>query len=222
MKPAFIIIEGIDRVGKNTQADMLVDWLRARGEQVSSFTTPDYKSASGQLVDLYLRGKVQLMEEEHRGESVELVRSSHDGHAYECSAMANRYVVASRVREALARGEHAVCVRWWQSALVYGMLEGISSAWIREACSFLPVPDLCVLLDVMEPSNRLEPSTRYETRRLQMDARDRYRVLWGQEKSLDDKSYWVVVNATRTLAEVASTLQDLAWRLIETRRGGSR
>jgi dTMP kinase len=210
MKPMFIVIEGIDRIGKNTQADRLVEWLRSRGEMTSSFTTPDYKSASGALAGLFLKGEVRLMEEISRGDSVDLVRSTHNGLAYECTAMVDRYAVASKVKEALARGEHAICVRWWQSALVYGMLEGISSEWIRQACSFLPVPDLCVLLDVEEPSSRLDPSSRYETRRMQKEARESYIRLWVQESIHDDKSYWSVVNASRTPSEVAKTLQDLA------------
>jgi thymidylate kinase len=219
-KPLFIVVEGIDRVGKDVQSGLLAHWLRTWGK-ARKLSTPNYKSCSGKLVDLYLKDKVRLAEAaEDPAGSRSADRSIHDALVLECLMIADRYAVAHQVRAELAGGSHVVCVRWWPSALVYGHREGIDASWIRDACSSLPVPDLNILLDAEPPVGRLDPENRYEFKEVQEDLRRRYLALWGLEKSLDDR-YWVVVDAGAKVNEVANHICRIVVALYPRFGGGS-
>lgn len=52
-----IVIEGLDGSGKGTQAQLLVEHLKTRGEPVRKISFPDYASDSSALVKMYLSGQ---------------------------------------------------------------------------------------------------------------------------------------------------------------------
>ncbi|EFJ41757.1 hypothetical protein VOLCADRAFT_107597 [Volvox carteri f. nagariensis] len=51
---AFIVFEGIDRCGKSTQSNLLVDHLRRRGVKVEHWCFPDRSTRIGQTINDYL------------------------------------------------------------------------------------------------------------------------------------------------------------------------
>jgi thymidylate kinase len=155
--PLFIVLEGIDRCGKNLQAEMLVNHFLESGEDAQSFTTPDYETATGKLASQMLLGGVGLVGES--GTTAEAFAL-----ALECVLEANRYEVAAKIRRCLAAGRHAVCVRWWPSSLVYAAQDGIDTARLLDACSSLQAPDAYILLrvDPESVSSRRDTSNRYE------------------------------------------------------------
>lgn len=57
MKGRLIVIEGLDGSGKNTQAKLLEESLRAAGCNVLKVSFPDYESQSSALVKMYLGGE---------------------------------------------------------------------------------------------------------------------------------------------------------------------
>lgn len=52
------VIDGLDGSGKATQAEILVDKLKSRGELVKHIEYPNYESHSSDLVKLYLNGGI--------------------------------------------------------------------------------------------------------------------------------------------------------------------
>ena len=52
-----IVIEGIDGCGKQTLANLLVDFLREQGKKVLYLNFPNYESDSSSLVKMYLNGE---------------------------------------------------------------------------------------------------------------------------------------------------------------------
>ncbi len=56
-KGKLIVIEGLDGSGKATQAKLLFEALRDRGERVMKVSFPDYESDSSALVKMYLAGQ---------------------------------------------------------------------------------------------------------------------------------------------------------------------
>ena len=56
MDGKLIVIEGLDGSGKATQAQRLLETLKAGGERVRKVSFPDYESDSSALVKMYLAG----------------------------------------------------------------------------------------------------------------------------------------------------------------------
>jgi len=56
MTGKFIVLEGGDGVGKKTQAELLVQWLRGQGKQVELITYPNYENPFGQATKAMLHG----------------------------------------------------------------------------------------------------------------------------------------------------------------------
>lgn len=57
MSGKLIVIEGLDGSGKATQAELLFNELKNRGEKVMKVSFPDYESDSSALVKMYLDGQ---------------------------------------------------------------------------------------------------------------------------------------------------------------------
>lgn len=62
-KNAFIVIDGIDGSGKETQSVILKDWLEQKGKTVRKISFPDYNNPSSALVKMYLHGEIAPAEE---------------------------------------------------------------------------------------------------------------------------------------------------------------
>ncbi len=204
MKPApVIVIEGIDRVGKTLQAERLVRGLLESGTQAELFSTPDYGEFGGQLISNFLHQRSMVVTSL---DGVSKTQPLSSETALECLQICNRYAVAERVREATSRGVIAVCVRWWQSSLLYGQSDGLDEAWIRRACSFLPMADLNILLSVdpTQVRERASDTDRYESdlgRQLLLAGA--YEKLWRSEAEANGSS-WKFVDGGRSVTDVAA------------------
>lgn len=142
-RPAFVVVEGIDRAGKDGVASRLVERLKCHGIPAVKLTIPDYDTPDGKLIAAFLAGERQLV---HAHVGRQLVEAE-TAFVFECLHVCHKYAVAHKVREALSDGKWVVCSRWKPSAILYGQEDGIDPRWIIEVCSFLPEPDLSVLID---------------------------------------------------------------------------
>ncbi len=139
-EPVFVVIEGIDRVGKSLQVKRFAEHLHRLGVPAREVAAPDYGTMVGQAVHKHLVGDVWLQS------LVNGQRSSYDALAFQCLQTCDKYVTADRVRASLAAGESVVCARWTPSALIYGEDDGLPARLLAAMTSSLPVPDACVLL----------------------------------------------------------------------------
>ncbi len=57
MRGKIIVFEGVDGSGKNTQSEMLGEYLEKIGKRVKKVSFPDYESESSSLVRMYLKGR---------------------------------------------------------------------------------------------------------------------------------------------------------------------
>ena len=208
-KPIFVVIEGIDRCGKNLQADYLERRFAEAGRLARKFTTPNYNGSSGEAIQSYLLGRTFLADRHLKSESM------YGPMVLQSLLISNRYAVAADIRRELAaRSAAVVCVRWWQSALLYGQRDGINSIFVRDACSHLPEPDLHLLLDV-DPdrvAGRLDRSSQYEDPTTQRTLAIAYRALWQAHYGKDPA--WVIVDGEGEPTLVAARI----WKAIRAAR----
>jgi dTMP kinase len=101
-KGKFIVFEGIDGSGKNTQTRLLLDHFRRENRDVVTYDFPQYSAKSAGLLEEYLNGKYGSADE------VGPYRASI---FYAC----DRYDASFKIREWLDQGKILVCDRYLAS-----------------------------------------------------------------------------------------------------------
>ena len=136
MSGLFISFEGIDGVGKSTQADLLETWLKAQGKTVLRTLEP-----GGTEVGVEIR-KILL---HHRGDLAPRAEAA-------LFAADRAHHVASKIRPALERGEVVITDRYFDSSVAYqGAGRELSQTEVRDLSLWAVgglLPDLTVLLDL--------------------------------------------------------------------------
>jgi thymidylate kinase len=198
----FIIVEGIDLVGKTTQAAMMVDHLRTGGRYVVSYSLPAYDSPTGRAISDHLRANVALTVQDGTLGLSNI--SEHDSLAFQCLQLADKYAVAPEISRHLAAGRDAVACRWWQSSVTYGAETGVDEGWTSRACALLPRADVNVLLDLDPAKARRRPGASLDRleAELAQQARIRRRYLDLWQRDGGEHGLWVVVDAEGEAEEV--------------------
>jgi len=132
----FISFEGIDGVGKSTQADLLETWLSDKGKTVVRTLEP-----GGTDVGVEIR-KILL---HHKGDLAPRAEAA-------LFAADRAHHVASKIRPALERGEIVITDRYFDSSVAYqGAGRDLSRTEVRDLSLWAVgglLPQLTVLLDL--------------------------------------------------------------------------
>jgi len=203
--PLFAVIEGADRVGKDTQSRHLADRI-VTFSPVARFCTPDRKTPFGGVVGKLLRGGIWVAGADVEEDTERLV--------LEALHVAGRYQTGAEVARHLAKGFSVVCSRWWPSTVAYGKVDGLSEDWLRQVSSLLPEPDLLVYLrtDPRILAPRLDPRERNEGVGKQMRVVGEYHRLWTEGKRTDPTK-WVEVDGDGSTEEVGEEIWEAVLRL---------
>jgi len=136
MAGLFISFEGIDGVGKTTQADLLEQWLKASGKSVLRTLEP-----GGTEVGVEIR-KILL---HHRGELAPRSEAA-------LFAADRAHHVATKIRPALERGDIVITDRYLDSSVAYqGAGRELSRQEVRDLSLWAVgglLPELTILLDL--------------------------------------------------------------------------
>lgn len=136
MAGLFISFEGIDGVGKTTQADLLEQWLQGQGKSVLRTLEP-----GGTEVGIEIR-KILL---HHRGELAPRSEAA-------LFAADRAHHVATKIRPALERGEIVITDRYLDSSVAYqGAGRELSREEVRDLSLWAVgglLPELTILLDL--------------------------------------------------------------------------
>ena len=183
-----VVFEGLDRSGKSTQVQRLVDTLRQKGEKVEQTRFPNRTTLIGQMINNYLTGT-----------------SQQDDHAIHLLFTANRWESAQAIEDHINAGTTVVIDRYYCSGCVYSAAKqnpNISLAWCREPEVGLPRPDLCLFLDISTEETAKRGGfgiERYEKAEVQDRVRELYQEMRAHRDEAEDV---VVVDAGRTADEV--------------------
>lgn len=180
------VIEGGDAAGKFTQSTLLAKALGG-----TRFAFPNYESETGKAILGHLKKEWVAASTTIHPPYDEILADDNDALVFQCLQTANRLERLPEIRDALARGP-VVFDRYWQSAYVYGSLDGLDKDWLRRVQEApMPKPTWSVLIDmpVEESWNRRpERRDRYEVdREFAERVRMRYLELWGIDREADLK-----------------------------------
>jgi dTMP kinase len=184
MSQSLIVFEGLDQSGKQTQAELLRDWLKKEGHRARLVSFPDYGTSIGEEIARALQG-----ERDYGPEVMQLLY------------VANRYERKPDLQRWIDGGLILVCDRYLASSIAYGEAQGLDRLWLAEIQKFLPRPSLTFMLDI-EPETAVQRKAvdrdRYERDlEMQMRVRDSYRRQAAAEQ-------WVVLDGERSKQAIAA------------------
>jgi len=176
MRGALIVIEGLDRSGKTTQAGLLAERLEG---PVKLMRFPDRTTPIGKMIDGYLRSQSDL-----------------DDHAIHLLFSANRWELAPAIQRLLNEGTTVICDRYAFSGVAFTFAKqgSIPYDWCRMPDAGLPAPDLTLFLDITPEAAQSRGGygdERYEKAALQARVRDVFKRI-GEDMG---GGRWVSIDA---------------------------
>jgi dTMP kinase len=139
---AFILLEGVDRCGKTTQCQLLLNRLLAAGLAAAAMRFPDRTTATGSVINQYLQQSTDV-----------------DDRSIHLLFAANRWEAASALTRHLSAGTTVVCDRYAYSGVAFSAAKVVSSTnnkplldleWCQAPDRGLPAPDCVIFLDLSQ------------------------------------------------------------------------
>ena len=184
-----IVIEGGDQAGKKTQSELLVKALRKNKIKTKLFSFPDYSTPIGNSINNYLKGKIKL--------SAEII---HILLAF------NRREKLSEILSAEKKYSVLVMNRYYQSNLVYGLVNGLKLGWLESLDADLPKADLVIILDTTQKDS----FNRKKLRRDQFEKNKKfYHKVLTTYRTLAKKKKWKLVDASQSKEQVHKDIMKI-------------
>ena len=184
MTGSLIAFEGLDQSGKQTQAELLRDWLKTQGRKSRLVSFPDYATSIGEEIARALQG-----EREYGPDVMQLLY------------VANRYERKPDLVRWLDGGLTLVSDRYTASSVAYGEAQGLDPAWLIEMQRFLPQPALSIMLDIA-------PETAVHRKSVDRDRYERDLALQGRVRESYRRQAqtggWVVLDGERSKDAIAA------------------
>jgi len=194
----FISFEGIDGVGKSTQADLLETWLSEQGKTVVRTLEP-----GGTDVGVEIR-KILL---HHKGDLAPRAEAA-------LFAADRAHHVASKIRPALERGEIVITDRYFDSSVAYqGAGRDLSRTEVRDLSLWAVgglLPQLTVLLDLPAEEARSRRNTSgTEPDRLEREKTEFFETVRSAYLDLakSEPERFLVVDASVSVEEMQSQIR---------------
>jgi dTMP kinase len=181
-KGRIIVIEGIDKAGKTTQANLL---LKKFKNKCVKFDFPDYTTPIGKEIKQFLDGKRVYSDQ------VKMMLLS-----------ANRWEKKTEIDRVIGKGTTIIMNRYYQSNLVYGVSKGLELDWLVALDEGLPKADLVIVIDIKTDtlftrSKNSVIDTFEKDRELIRKVKKTYRLL-------AKKFTWYVVDGEKSVDDVHS------------------
>jgi dTMP kinase len=184
MTGSLIAFEGLDQSGKQTQAELLRDHLKADGRKSRLVSFPDYGTSIGEELARALQG-----EREYQPDVMQLLY------------IANRYERKPDLLRWLEGGLILVCDRYMASSVSYGEAQGLDPAWLIEMQKFLPAPALTIMLDIA-------PETAVQRKSVDRDRYERDLAMQGRVRESYRRQAaangWVVLDGEQPKDAIAA------------------
>ncbi len=189
-----IVIEGIDKAGKTTQANLLLKKLK--GKKYVKFDFPDYSTPVGIEIKQFLDGKRNYSDE------VKMMLLS-----------ANRWEKKSKIESIIGKGTTIIMNRYYQSNLAYGISKGLKLKWLLALDEGLPKADLVVVIDIK--TNTLVKRSRNDiTDTFEQDL-DLIRNVRRNYKMLANKFNWHIIDGEDTVNIVNVQVVELVRKIMK-------
>lgn len=137
MRGALIVIEGLDRTGKTTQTELLIQKLHELNLKNKLIKFPERTTNIGKIINTYLSDK-----------SFEL-----NDQAIHLLFSANRWELVDTIKKCLNEGINVLLDRYVYSGCAYSSAKGLDFEWCMSPDKGLPKPDATIFLQFKDGSN---------------------------------------------------------------------
>lgn len=187
----FIVIYGINNIGKTTQAKKLVGRLRKEGKSVEYIKYPIYNSRpTGKLIDEYLRKNNP---------------NNFSPREFQMLHFFNKVDFEVRLKEKLKKGVNVIAEDYSGTAIAWGVGSGVERKLLEYLYSFVLEEDLAILLSGKRFSSSEEENHKHERDRNLLD------IVEKKHLSLAKKYKWKKIKANRTVNEVHEEI----WKIVK-------
>ncbi len=190
MRGKFIVFEGLDASGKETQSRKLVEYLNSKKINAIYTDEPTASNPIGLFIKDWLSKKFDIK----------------SPHSIPLLFAADRYEhLETVIKPALEKGTWVICDRYFYSTIAYetAILNGGEEImkWIEELHRFVPKPDIVIYLDISpEESVKRKPNgDRLEKLEMQKKVKEIY-------YKIKDKFNFVVIDGQK---DVESVFEDV-------------
>jgi len=184
-----IVIEGGDQAGKKTQTELLAKALKARKLKTKVFSFPDYSTPIGKKIQSCLTGKHKFPPQ-----------------VIHCLLAANRWEKLDEIKKAIAINSVLIMNRYYQSNLIYGLVNGLPAEWLEHLDAGLPKADLVIVLDV----NQKESFHRKKSKRDKFEKNKNFsQKISLTYRKIAKKKKWKVVDASLSKEDVHKSIMKI-------------
>tara|TARA_B100000949_G_C14133493_1_gene387631 strand:- start:84 stop:668 length:585 start_codon:yes stop_codon:yes gene_type:complete len=181
-----VAIEGLDQSGKETQAQILRDSIRAVGHKSRVVSFPDYGTSIGEEIARALQG-----EREYGPETMQLLY------------VANRFERKTDIERWNEAGLVVLFDRYVSSSVAYGEAHGLDPQWLTTLQVYLPQPELTLLLDITPETAVARKAVSRDRYEQDLSLLQRVRESYLRQAEHQD---WVRVDGEQSKDRVASDL----------------
>ncbi len=194
----FIVFEGIDASGKETQAKLLAKALKKKGHKVEIFDFPNYKNPIGKLIGKFLEKKVEL-----------------DVETRALLYAADRKFELKGIKRALDEGKIVIADRYCYSNIAYQGSLGANISWLASLDSRLVFPDIVFYIDI-PPKEALRRKTKKDRYASKKEFLEKVRETYidmahgtlAPFRQYHDYAEWIPVDGTRSIDDIHGYILD--------------
>jgi len=194
---AFIVLEGIDRCGKTTQCEKIVEALNNEGTKVKLISFPVRDTLTGKIINDYLKNKCEI-----------------NDHTIHLLFTANRWEQELNICKLINNGITIIADRYSLSGIVYSAVKSnMDVKWCIESERGLPKPDAIIYLSLpIEIINERQSFgvERYETVNNQIKVDKMFKQLFD--------STCIEVDANKSIEELHLDIKQIVSKIIYNTR----
>lgn len=142
----FIVLYGINNLGKSTQAKLLVEYLKKKNIRAKYIKYPIYENRSGTLINDYLRKGAKISPED-----------------YHILQVINKFEFADSLDKILNSGTWVIAEDYILTGIAWAMSNGLDHKRLEMLYSPLRKPDKAVVFDGERFKDAIEQNHKHET-----------------------------------------------------------
>jgi len=162
---------------------------RPKSQAKSPISFPDYTTPIGKKIEKYLTGKQKFPPQ-----------------VIHCLLAANRWEKLDEIKKAISKNSVLVMNRYYQSNLIYGLVNGLPAKWLEHLDAGLPEADLVIVLDV----NQKESFSRKKQKRDKFEKNKNFsQKISKTYRKIAKEKKWKVVNASLPKEDVHKSIMKI-------------